>query len=195
MFYKDFLDIKQGEFNMNKVKIALAALALMGFQGQINAHCQMPCGIYHDDMVYDQIDQYVETMYKGISVLKNSKFDDVKERNEFVRWVFEKEQASDEVASLLTKYFLQQKIKVGEPDTTKRLISIHHLLFTLVSIKQNVDLSFVEEFSTEWEKFKLMFHREGYECDMEKMKLKQDALKRAAAEAKEKSQAAPEVKK
>lgn len=167
---------------MKKIKFAVALLALAFCRADLNAHCQMPCGIYHDDMVYDQIDQYVETMYKGVSVLKNSKFSDVRERNEFVRWVLQKEKASDDVAMLLTQYFLQQKIKAGEPDTAKRLVAVHNLLFDLVCIKQNADLKFVEDFSTEWEKFKLMFHREGYECDMEKIRLKQDEMKRKALE-------------
>lgn len=151
------------------------SLVLSG--SSLSAHCQMPCGIYHDDMVYDQIDQYSETMYKGIAVMNDSKFANPKERNEFARWTLQKENASDETASLLTKYFLQQKIKPGEPDTPKRLESLHKLLFLLVAIKQNVDLSFVNEFTEEWERFKLMFHREGYECQIEQLKLKQAAEK------------------
>lgn len=167
---------------MKIFKSAFGLLAMLCCQGELISHCQMPCGIYHDDMVYDQIDQYVETMYKGISVLSNSKFSDAKERNEYIRWVILKEKASDEVASLLTQYFLQQKIKVGEADTPKRLTAVHNLLTDLVVIKQNVDLKFVEDFSTEWEKFKLMFHRAGYECDMEKIKLKQIEMKKKAME-------------
>ncbi len=157
------------------------ASSLLVTGSSLSAHCQMPCGIYHDDMVFDQIDQYGETMYKGIAVMNDSKFSTVKERNEFVRWTLEKDQASDEVASIITKYFLQQKIKPGEPDTAKRLESAHRLLFLLVAIKQNTDLSFVNEFTEEWEKFKLMFHREGYECQIEQLKLKQAAEKEAAA--------------
>ena len=165
---------------MKNVKIAFGLFAMLICQGPLSSHCQMPCGIYHDDMVYDQIDQYVETMYKCMSVMNHSKFGDAKERNEYIRWVIQKEKSSDEVAALLTQYFLQQKIKVGEADTIKRLSAVHNLLVDLVVIKQNVDLKFVEDFSTEWEKFKLMFHRVGYECDMEKIRLKQDQMKRAA---------------
>src|SRR5262245_56294715 len=58
---------------------------------KLTAHCQMPCGIYHDDMVYDQIDQFVETVYKGISVMNGNKFSSTKDKNEFVRWVIQKE--------------------------------------------------------------------------------------------------------
>ena len=157
------------------------------YTGSLRAHCQMPCGIYHDDIVFDEIDQYIETMYKGISVLNNSKFGDAKERNEFVRWVIEKEKASDVIADLITRYFLQQKIKPGEPETAKRVTAAHLLLFTLVGIKQNTALSFIEDFAKEWEKFKLMFHREEYECMMEQIKLKriEESLKKAAQEKKD----------
>lgn len=164
------------------ILLGSATFAACFFQGQLSAHCQMPCGIYHDDIVYDLIDQYVETMYKGISVLNNSKFSNPSERNAFVRWVMEKDKASDQAAKLISEYFLQQKIKPGESDTTKRLISAHKLLFMLVTIKQNADLDFVKTFTTEWDQFKLMFHREGYECEIDKLKLKARTEKKAAEE-------------
>ena len=167
---------------MKALFLTMGIVSTLSLSSLINAHCQMPCGIYHDDMVYDQIDQYTETMYKGVSVLNDSKFATVKDRNEFVRWVMEKESASDEVASILTKYFLQQKIKPGEPDTTKRIVAVHKLLFLLVAIKQNASLEFVKEFTKEWDQFKLMFHQEGYECLVEEMKLKKEAAKRMEEE-------------
>jgi nickel superoxide dismutase len=169
--------------------IGLSALAFYGTD--LSAHCQMPCGIYHDAMVYDQIDQVVETVYKGITVLNESKFSTVKERNEFVRWVGEKEKCCSDAADLITVYFLQQKIKPGEDDTVKRLVSAHKLLFLLVAIKQNVDLQYVKEFNEEWEKFKLMFHREGYECEMEKKEFRELDELRKAQGAKAKAEAAP----
>lgn len=169
---------------MNKLFLSLGVAAFLSCSGLLSAHCQMPCGIYHDDMVYDQIDQYVETMYKGITILTESKFSTVKDKNEFVRWVVQKENASNEAANLLLTYFIQQKIKPGEDDTIKKLTSVHKLLFLLVQIKQNTDVQIVETFNNEWEQFKLMFHREGYECDMEKVKMKKiEAEKKAAAAA------------
>ena len=133
----------------------------------LTAHCQMPCGIYHDEMVFNQIDQYIETMYKGITELKNNPFSTPLERNNFTRWVLLKETASDEMANLITQYFLQQKIKSGEPDTAKRLAIAHKMLFELTAIKQNVDLKMVEDFADEWESFKQMFHVMNYECQID----------------------------
>lgn len=155
--------------------------ALLAFNN-LGAHCQMPCGVYHDEMVFDQIDQYVETMYKGMSILNSSKFHGVHDWNEVIRWVILKEKESDATANLLTTYFLQQKIKPGEADTCKRLTSCHKLLFLLVAIKQNTDVKFVKDFLEEWEDFKAMFHVEGYECQIEllkKQKREDDAKKKA----------------
>jgi nickel superoxide dismutase len=153
------------------------ASCLFGFQMALFSHCQMPCGIYHDDMVYDQIDQYVETMAKGISVLTEDKFETTQQQNTFIRWVMLKEKASDEIAELITKFFLQQKIKPGEDETAKRVISAHKMLFYLVGVKQTVDLKVLNDFYEEWERFKLMFHIEGYSCKMEQIKLKKWAQK------------------
>lgn len=150
--------------------VAAIAASFTFSTNNLQAHCQMPCGIYHDNMVYDQIDQYVETMYKGMTMLTSSKFNSAEQRNEFVRWIINKENGSNETAQLLNTYFLQQKIKPDEPDTIKRLVSVHKLLFLLVKVKQNVDRKIIEEFADEWEKFKLMFHTEGYECQVEMLK-------------------------
>lgn len=130
--------------------------------GQLSGHCQMPCGIYDDQMVYDQINQYYLTMFKGVKALKNNKFQTDEEKNHFVRWVMTKDRLSDEVAMVITTYFLQQKILPIE-DNTELLKSLHRLLFLLVAIKQNVDINIVKDFGKEWEKFKTSFSPE-IEC-------------------------------
>ncbi len=153
-------------------KILFTGVACCIFsQAYLSAHCQMPCGIYHDEMVFDQVDQYVETMVKCISVLEDDKFKTIQDYNVATRWILEKENASNDIAELIMIYFLQQKIKPGEEDTTKKVVSAQKLLFYLVQIKQLVDLRAVNDFYEEWEKFKLMFHIEGYKCKVSQMKL------------------------
>lgn len=155
--------------------------------GQISAHCQMPCGIYHDELVYNQIDQYAETMYKAVAVLNDLHLDDVKEKNDFCRWVMQKENASNEIAEVICKYFLMQKIKPGEDDTAKKLVEAHKLLFGIVQIKQNTDIKFVEKFTEDWEKFKLMFHVEGYECKIDMLRIKKREAEKKKLEEQEKN--------
>ncbi len=167
---------------MRMRKLIFGVACIMGCYSQLMAHCQMPCGIYHDEMVFDQIDQFVETTVKGISVLNDNKFSTIQQRNEFIRWIMQKEKSSNDVAELILVYFLQQKIKPNEEDTAKRVLSAHLLLFYLVQIKQTVDLKVVNDFYEEWERFKLMFHIEGYKCKVNQVKLKKWAEKRKQAQ-------------
>uniref|UniRef100_UPI00140E9480 superoxide dismutase [Ni] n=1 Tax=Neochlamydia sp. AcF84 TaxID=2315858 RepID=UPI00140E9480 len=155
---------------MKKTILVQGIIALLCHTGTLMAHCQMPCGVYHDELVFNQIDQYIETMYKGITELNNSKFSTPFERNNFIRWVKLKDSASDEIANLITAYFLQQKIKPAEADTPKRLISAHKMLFELTAIKQNVNIKMIETFADEWENFKQMFHVINYECQIDLIK-------------------------
>lgn len=174
----------------NALNFLLSSLFLMG---SLMAHCQMPCGIYHDDMVYDQIDQYVETMVKAVAKIKDSKSTTPESRNEYVRWIMTKDRLSDDAAQLITTYFLMQKIKPNEEETAKKVLSAHKLLFQIVCIKQTVDFKSVSDFAEEWEKFKLMFHIQGYECAMEKKNLKiwDEKRKEYEEKAQKEAQAAP----
>jgi len=178
------------QMTMQKRFFLLVAIIICS-KAPLVSHCQMPCGIYHDDMVYDQVEQYIETMYKAMSELNHLELTKVKDSNQFVRWVMLKDKESDNVAHLLTIYFLQQKIKPGEQDTTPRLISLHKLLFLSVQIKQNTDLSCVKQFKDEWDNFKLMFHRKGYACEMEKRSLQEEEELRKAKEAEMKKTGSP----
>jgi len=128
----------------------------------LSAHCQMPCGIYDDQMIYDQVDQFYLTAYKAVKALENNKFETDEDKNQFIRWVMTKERLCNETAVLLTTYFLQQKIMPID-DNADLVKSLHKLLFQLVVIKQNVDIKLVKEFGKEWENFKKQFHPE-IEC-------------------------------
>lgn len=171
---------------MKKYFLILGFSTFIFCTSRLLSHCQMPCGIYNDSMIYDKIDQYVETMYKGDTMLTHNKFQSSWDRNEFVRWVMTKDKMTDEIAELLMSYFLQQKIKPDEEDTAEKLKSVHKMMFMLVQIKQNTDRKFVENFNDEWAKFKVMFHVEGYECQIEKLrlrKLEQEKTKQEQAQA------------
>ena len=137
-------------------------LALTPLTSSLSAHCQMPCGIYNDQMVYDEVNQFYLTVFKAVKALENNKFQTDEDRNQYVRWVMTKERLCNEIATLLTTYFFQQKIMPID-DNRDMVNSLHQLLFQLVAIKQNVDIKIVKDFGKEWENFKNLFHPET-EC-------------------------------
>lgn len=156
---------------LKKTLFAVTAL-FASYSLPLSAHCQMPCGIYHDQMVYDQVDEFYETMYKCCKAMGNNKFETGEERNCYIRWVMTKDRMCDETAHILTTFFLQQKIKPGEDETADLVICLHKCLFLIVAIKQNVDVKIVEQFGKEWENFKKLFHPE-VECK-HALKIKED---------------------
>lgn len=141
----------------------LIAVFVLSTHSKIEAHCQMPCGIYHDQMIYDKIDEFFETMIKAVTAMNNNEFKTSQERNQFIRWVITKEKECDEIAQLISTYFLQQKLKPGDEDSFDLVKSAHKMMFLLVQIKQNSDANIVREFGKEWDHFKELFHPE-IEC-------------------------------
>lgn len=122
----------------------------------------MPCGIYNDQMVYDQINEFEMTMFKCVKALEHNKFETLEERNQFIRWVMTKDKECDQASHTLCYFFLQQKIQPID-DNIELVKSLHKLLFLIVAIKQNVDIKMVKEFGKEWAHFKELFHPE-LEC-------------------------------
>ena len=144
---------------MRKFGIATALFFALPCNITLYAHCQMPCGVYHDQMIYDKIDEYYETMYKCVAAMNNNEFKTVTEKNQFIRWVMTKDRMSDEVAEIITAYFLQQKIE-PTADNADMVASLHKILFLLPAIKQNADLKMIKQFGDEWDHFKSLFHPE-----------------------------------
>ena len=126
----------------------------------LHSHCQMPCGIYDDALVFKYVDQYIETMQKGVKELNSLGSDTPNKRAQFIRWVALKEEQSNQVAELITTYFLQQVVKPVE-ESTPKVLAIHRLLFLLVKIKQNSDDIQVNNFLKEWTQFKQFFSEKG----------------------------------
>lgn len=148
---------------MKKMIFLCSFFVINLYFGEVGAHCQMPCGIYNDQMVYDKIDEYYKTMVKAVSALNDNKFTNLHDRNQFIRWVTQKDKQSDEMADVICTYFLMQKIPPDDEDSFDLVKSAHKLLFLIVAIKQNVDLKIVNEFGKEWDHFKQLFHPE-IEC-------------------------------
>ena len=113
------------------------------------AHCQIPCGIYDDPARFKLLAEHITTIEKSINEITalsaKEKLTAV-EQNQLVRWVANKEDHADEFAEIVTKYFLQQRIKPatdasGEGAVAVHLSLLHKLLVGAMKCKQNADVS------------------------------------------------------
>lgn len=119
---------------------------------EVFPHCQIPCGIYNDEMRFTMMKEHLLTIEKSMKQIIELSEQPDKNANQIVRWVMNKEQHVDEFAHIVTHYFLSQRIKlVDEKDSTSfkdyliKLSMLHKMLVYAMKSKQTTDVSNVEK--------------------------------------------------
>jgi nickel superoxide dismutase len=154
-------------------RFALVALALAFFLASaapVAAHCQIPCGIYDDELRVQLIEEDITTIEKSmtqiIALAKASPVD----YNQLVRWVNNKEEHAQKIQDIVTAYFLAQRIKMpaDHGDETAmneylhKLALLHAIQVHSMKAKQSTDLGQVETLRKLIEQFRTAyFGKEG----------------------------------
>lgn len=138
---------------MRKQLIALGlCLALtLSVAAPVFAHCQIPCGIYNDDVRFIILAEHITTIEKSMKLIDELSTDPKKNANQIARWVANKEKHADELAKIVTEYFLQQRVKpakegdkAGQEAYVKKLTLCHQLLVGAMKAKQTTDQKHVD---------------------------------------------------
>jgi hypothetical protein len=138
---------------MKKLVFASLFLVLPFFASPpVYAHCQIPCGIYGDEMRFGMIEENVVTIEKSMKQIVELSKAVGPNSNQIARWVNNKETHADDIRDIVTQYFLMQRVKpVGEKDLkgrgeyVKKLIVLHEMLVYAMKAKQTTDLSSTEK--------------------------------------------------
>ena len=149
---------------MNNVKrSSLFIVSLLGFMLMsqfVFSHCQVPCGIYDDQMRIKMIAEHITTMEKAMNQVIALSKEAKPNYNQIVRWVVNKEKHAEELSDIVTYYFMTQRLKpVPKTDTKhyanyqQKLELLHHLLFYTMKAKQTTDLKNIEKLRVLLKKF------------------------------------------
>lgn len=123
-----------------RLPFAFAALLLLGFAGQAQAHCQVPCGIYDDHARIHAMLEDATTIEKALSEMKGLVGKtDAQSFNQAARWVATKEQHATHIQEVVAVYFMTQRVKPGEKDTAAQLAALHEVMVWAMKTKQSVD--------------------------------------------------------
>ena len=97
--------------NRNIIAISII-IAVFGLNN-VHAHCQVPCGIYDDAVRIMQIREHVTTIEKAMKQIDQLTSDEssAQNMNQLVRWINTKEEHATFIQSIMTDYFLAQRIK------------------------------------------------------------------------------------
>ena len=128
---------------------ALVAASSM-CSGRAYAHCEIPCGIYGDQMRLDMIAEHVTTVEKSMKQIQTLSKEGDKNYNQIVRWVQNKEKHAGAIQEIVTQYFMTQRVKPADPKDSRacqryvtQLTLLHKMLVSAMKTKQTTDLEHV----------------------------------------------------
>ena len=143
-------------FDMKKL---LLLVTLMFCPIYLAAHCQLPCGIYHDDLRFASLEEDIQTLNKAVAEIQKNSSSSAEERNQLVRSVNLKDQYADKIAHTMTFYFIQQRLKPDQKNLTSLLNSAFNILQLTAKVKASVDSDLVSSLSREIANFKTLFNQ------------------------------------
>lgn len=114
------------------------------FSAQLNAHCQIPCGVYDDTMRVKMIEEHTLTILKSINYISMNQ-NDLEKQNQVTRWILNKEKHAQEIQDIVSEYFLTQRIKLKDNSKESKylyhaqLAALHSILLDAMKCKQTID--------------------------------------------------------
>jgi len=133
---------------MIRIALSLLLAVLLSDQAAF-AHCQIPCGIYDDEMRIQQVREHIDTIEKSMTSIVDLSGHETKDYNQIVRWVENKDEHAEFIEEIVSYYFLAQRIKPVEDKKAdgyaRQVELLHSMLIYTMKAKQSTDLAFVEK--------------------------------------------------
>ena len=125
------------------VTAAAVVMSTLVISPRVQAHCQVPCGIYDDHARVQAMLEDATTVAKAAKMMAElTGKTDPQSVNQSVRWVMNKEEHAQNVIDTISDYFLTQRVKPSQADYVARLVKHHTVIIAAMKAKQNADVSF-----------------------------------------------------
>ena len=141
-------------------------VVVLAFSDAAWAHCEIPCGIYGDELRFELMSEHVTTIEKSIQeiiALSAKTTRTAQDQNQLARWVANKEEHANRLQEIVSQYFLHQRIKpvaTGAkeyPRYIQQLTAAHALLIGAMTAKQGADLAPVAKLRADLEAFRVAY--------------------------------------
>ena len=139
--------------------ILLSLFCLCFFTVKASAHCEIPCGIYNDQMRINMINEHIVTIEKSMNQIMKIEKEKQQHSNQLVRWIMNKEQHADEIQEIVTQYFMTQRIKFNSENYEKKLGVLHQMLVYSMKCKQTTNVGFPNKLRLLLQKFHALYFK------------------------------------
>ena len=126
-------------------KLALSGILLSFFASNAQSHCEIPCGIYDDEMRIKMLLEHVATIEKSMRQITELEKAGHNHANQLVRWVMNKEAHADALQEIVAQYFMTQRIKPDTKNYVQKISLLHEMLIYGMKCKQTTDLANAEK--------------------------------------------------
>lgn len=145
---------------MNKtfVSLVIAVVFATLFTGAAAfAHCEIPCGIYDDELRVKLMYEHATTIEKSMKMAAELAQKEPANFNQIVRWITNKEEHADKIQHIVSQYFMTQRIKPDMEKYADKLAVLHQMLVAAMKCKQTGDVSHVETLRSLLKKFEGLY--------------------------------------
>ncbi len=128
--------------NMKTFYLTAIVLFSVFSTSSLSAHCQVPCGIFDDEVKFAQLEQNVETIAKAGRLIREISAQDslsAKDKQQLIRWTMQKESHAQKIIDDAADYFLAQRIKTDAEHYDDKLELLHHIIVYSMKSKQSVE--------------------------------------------------------
>ncbi len=135
-------------------------IALLLSAASAGAHCQVPCGIYGDELKFGELEQHIETINKAGAQIRSvsSKGSlSAQEQQQIVRWTNNKEKHAQKVIYEAANYFLAQRIQPKANHYEKKVELLHHIIVYAMKSKQSAESEPAQILATKLSIFKRLY--------------------------------------
>jgi len=143
--------------------LALAVTALVPMRA--GAHCQVPCGIFSDQIQFEAMLEAQVTIAKANrEMAKLIEESTPLAANQATRWIMTKEDHCKKIMETVAEYFMAQRIKPDAERYNETLVAAHNLMRAAMKAKQDPSEEVAEALKTAI--FDLYRAYEGKEPDL-----------------------------
>ena len=156
--FSNTADINRRPTMIRSIKgILIGCAYLLLMVNLAEAHCEIPCGIYGDEMRIQMILENITTIEKSMHQILAIEQSKQLNSNQLVRWVMNKENHADDLQEIITQYFLTQRIKPEVKNYQAILANLHGMLITSMKCKQTTDLTYVSNLRAQVATFEKLY--------------------------------------
>lgn len=137
--------------------LALGFFLLLTLTGDVAAHCEIPCGIYDDQIRANLIYEHTVTIEKSMAKIAALSKEVPINYNQLVRWISNKEEHAAKIQHIISQYFMTQRLRTDAHKYPDKLSVLHKMLQAAMKCKQSIDIGNVQTLRSLLKEFEIMY--------------------------------------